>query len=120
MAHIVDFVAMPSPLNGTAKYDDPDLDIDSDDLIDQKKKLENSRYKSDSGHRVKLTVWTKYVVSIWLGLVILVITLNHHIFFLSDAVLIALICTTTLNVLGLAYIVLKGYFHVMGESAKNG
>ena len=39
------------------------------------------------------------------------IMLNHNYFHLSEIVLSVLLGTTTLNVLGLMYIVLKGYFN---------
>jgi|GEM_PF-976957 len=88
-----------------------DPDIDADGIEEQKRKLENQRYKDDSEYRIRLAIWTRWTVSAWLGTVLLILCLNGYLFFLSDAVLIALVCTTTLNVLGLAYIVLKGYFH---------
>lgn len=90
-----------------------DLDIDSDDLRAQikMKDLENERFKSDTKDRKWLAKWTAYVVSIWLGLVLLILFSNNFFSLnLSDTVLVALLGTTTLNVLGLSFIVLKGHF----------
>ncbi|WP_312311413.1 hypothetical protein [Empedobacter brevis] len=90
-----------------------DLDIDSDGLPEQikSKKLENIRYNSDTKDRKWLAIWTAAVVSIWLSLVIGILTLNSNLFKLSDSVLISLLGTTTLNVLGLSFIVLRGHFN---------
>lgn len=92
-----------------------DLDIDSDDLRIQikMKALENERYNSDTKDRKWLAKWTAWVVSLWLLLVILILYFNNNVLclLLSDAVLIALLGTTTLNVLGLSFIVLKGHFN---------
>lgn len=88
-------------------------DIDSYSLQEQenlKKHLENNRYEEDTKNRAGLALWVKWVVSIWLFVVLLIICLNNLIVNLSDRVLITLLATTTLNVLGLAFIVLRGYF----------
>lgn len=87
-----------------------DQDIDSDDLNLQEKRYKNERYRDDTKNRSKLTTWASWVVSIYLGVVLLILIFNHHCICLSDTVLSVLLGTTTLNVLGLMYIVLKGYF----------
>ena len=87
-----------------------DLDIDSDNLKLQKQKLENNRYHSDTSDRKWLAIWTAVVVSLWLSAVMGVLVYNNQFFCLSDEVLIALLGTTTLNVLGLSFIVLRGHF----------
>lgn len=89
-----------------------DQDIDSDDLKYQKLKYENERYQEDTRNRKKLAYWAAWVVSIYLVIVLIILVTNNHFIFLSDSVLIALLGTTTMNVLGLMYIVLKGYFKV--------
>ena len=71
------------------------------------------RFAEDTGHRKGLIGWVKWVVSGWLFSVLFVVTFNSLFRFgLNDGVLIALITTTTVNILGLAYIVLKGLFNV--------
>ncbi len=89
-----------------------DQDIDSDDLDLQKKRYENLRYKEDTESRKKLAYWAATVVSIYLLCVLTILILNHQYIYLSDTVLSVLLGTTTLNVLGLMYIVLKGYFKI--------
>ncbi len=86
------------------------LDIDTNLLNNQQKLLEISRYQEDTKSRKNLAFWSVIVVSFWLIAVLLILTVNHIFMKLSDNVLIALLGTTTLNVLGLSYIVLKAYF----------
>lgn len=90
-----------------------DIDIDSDDLNSQinQKRLESIRYGSDTRDRKWLAKWTAWTVSVWLIVVISLLFLNNILSLkLSDSVLIALLGTTTLNVLGLSFIVLRGHF----------
>jgi hypothetical protein len=98
--------------NKHKKLSDFDLDIDSDDLKAQvkMKDLENKRYASDTLDRKWLAIWTAIIVSVWLYFVLIILTFNR-IICLSDSVLITLLGTTTLNVLGLSFIVLKGHFN---------
>jgi len=91
-----------------------DLDIDSDGLVVQvkMKNLENKRYESDTKDRKWLAIWTAVVVSIWLSSVLILLVFNElKRICLSDTVLVALLGTTTLNVLGLSFIVLRGHFN---------
>jgi type IV secretory pathway TrbL component len=91
-----------------------DIDIDSDNLKVQikLKKLESDRYDSDTKDRKWLAIWTAALVSVWLILVILVLVFNEKwLICLSENVLITLLGTTTLNVLGLSFIVLRGHFN---------
>jgi hypothetical protein len=91
-----------------------DIDIDSDNLKVQikLKKLETDRYDSDTKDRKWLAIWTAALVSVWLILVILVLVFNEKWqICLSENVLITLLGTTTLNVLGLSFIVLRGHFN---------
>lgn len=97
-----------------SSFNNRDLDIDSDDLKEQikLKKLESERYSSDTFDRKWLAIWTAIIVSVWLGFVLYILIKNEkHLICLSDAVLIALLGTTTLNVLGLSFIVLRGHFN---------
>lgn len=90
-----------------------DLDIDSDDINFQKeiRGLEVKKINSDIEDRKWLAKWSAYVVSGWLIFVIIIlVTNNYYSLYLSDAVLITLLGTTTLNILGLSFIVLRGHF----------
>ncbi|CVK17259.1 hypothetical protein Ga0061079_1351 [Apibacter mensalis] len=96
-----------------------DTDIDSDDLYKQKesydeefKKNKSDRYRKDTIRKNNLARWVMWVVSIYLLLIFLLMFIIIFMFCkpLSDAVIITLLGTTTINVLGLMYIVLKGYF----------
>jgi hypothetical protein len=88
----------------------------SDNSVEQidKSELEwqkSRRYYEDTRHRGRLTRWVMWVVSLWLALVLLLVLLaGTRIISLSETVLVALLATTTANILGLAYIVLKGMF----------
>lgn len=96
-----------------ARPENRDIDIDSDNLKEQikLKKLESERYSSDTKDRKWLAIWTAIIVSIWLLAVLFLLFFNEILLFcLSDSVLITLLGTTTLNVLGLSFIVLRGHF----------
>ncbi len=95
---------------------DPDADIDSDDLTAQRRLFENQRYREDTSHRKWLAVWTVVVVTIWLMAVLYILLMNKKNIGLGDTVLVALLGTTTLNVLGLSYIVLRGHFNVVEKT----
>lgn len=69
------------------------------------------RYTQDTKQRLFLAKWVVLTSSIWLGFVLLIVILvGSCVLILSDIVLNVLLATTTANVLGLAYIVLKGLF----------
>lgn len=89
-----------------------DPDYDSFDLTTQEGLAKIQRLFDDNKGRKNYAKWVAWVVSIWLLSVLLILTLNYCFFHLSDSVLIALLGTTTLNILGLPYIVLRGYFNV--------
>lgn len=78
-------------------------------LEDEKRKSELERYKSDTNDRRWLAEWAAFVVSFWL-LLVLVMLVNSQRYSLDSNVLITLLATTTVNVLGLMLIVLKGHF----------
>jgi hypothetical protein len=96
----------------------PVTDVDAINLEDQKilNALKGERFKSDTRAREYLAVWTAITVSIWLYFVMVILMSNTNVFKLSETVLITLLGTTTLNVLGLSFIVLRGHFSG-GESA---
>ncbi len=87
-----------------------DTDIDSGDLRSQLNQKILERYQSDTHDRRWLAKWTAIVVSIWLLLVYGILVLNDSHVHLSETVLITLISTTTLNVIGLPLVVLRGHF----------
>lgn len=93
--------------------DSKEENIDSFKLSDQeriKRELENERYNSDTRDRKWLAEWSATIVSVWLFLVFIILVSNHRSLHLSDNVINVLLGTTTLNVLGLMYIVLRGHF----------
>lgn len=82
---------------------------DVDDLS-MKEQIKN-RYTQDTHFRKHLANWVMIIVPSWLALVITVLILNgSQVILLDKEVSITLLATTTVNVLGLAYIVLKGIF----------
>ncbi len=96
------------------KNTDINLGYNPDSVVDYKKQQEISevvRYRQDTENRNKLTCWVKWVVSVYLSIVFIILCINSHLIFLSDSIICTLLGTTTLNVLGLMYIVLKGYFN---------
>ena len=69
------------------------------------------RYHQDTEQRLFLAKWVVWTSSVWLIAVIIILILSGCEYLkLSDIVLNVLLATTTANVLGLAYIVLKGLF----------
>lgn len=102
-----------SEISALAGKSDGKEDIDSETLSEQidLKRAQTDRYKSDTKDRKWLAEWSTTVVSLWLFFVLLILITNHEHLHLSDSVLNILLGTTTLNVLGLMYIVLKGHFN---------
>jgi hypothetical protein len=93
--------------------DDETLVSNNSDELDfdgQKNRLKLKRFSDNTENRKGLAKWTTWVVTVWLFLVLAILFFNSTFICLSDSVLIALLGTTTVNVLGLSYIVLKGYF----------
>lgn len=76
-----------------------------------KEEQEKERYEQDTKHRSVLAYWVIWVTSSWLLCVIVILVLDGcSVLDISDVVLNVLLATTTANVLGLPYIVLKGLF----------
>lgn len=89
--------------------------IDQKQIEIQKEQLYQDRYEQKTNERRLFSKWVKWVSSIWLALVLLILFFQgfgseFKFFNLSDSVLITLLSTTTINVLGLSVIVLKGFF----------
>lgn len=81
--------------------------IDNEDIAFQEKE----RYKQDTKQRRFLAHWVVIASSVWLGSVLIILSLSGmRVLELDNSVLSVLLATTTANVLGLAYIVLKGLF----------
>lgn len=69
------------------------------------------RYKMNTEYRKKFSEWVIYIIPIWLGLVLFVFVLHGaRLLRFESAEIVALLATTTANVLGLAFIVLRGFF----------
>lgn len=91
-------------------------EIGMDDMDVESKKSQSIRYKQNTVHRDFLVKWVVVTNSTWLIAVIIILIAHGayeekaKLFHLSDNVIITLLGTTTVNVLGLAYIVLKGLF----------
>jgi len=76
------------------------------------KQQQYRRYSQDTEERKLLSHWVMSVVSVWLVLVLFIVAFNEKFGFkLQDSVLITLLATTTANILGLAFIVLRGLFN---------
>lgn len=81
--------------------------VDDMTLREQRKK----RFEQDTLYRKYLAVWVMWIVPLWLISVLFVLVeCAYGNAYLKDSVLISLLATTTANVLGLAYIVLKGLY----------
>ena len=82
------------------------------DIINLKTQVKK-RFEQDTKHRAFLAIWVVAATSLWLIVVLIIIFFcgfSFMGFHLSDTVLTVLLSTTTLNVLGLPFIVLKGFF----------
>lgn len=100
------------------KNSQDELNLDVNSLEHQKKLLAALRYDQNTKDRKWLTKWAAIVVSAWLFLVLVILALNHCLLKLSDSVLITLLTTTTFNILGLTFIVLKGLFYTIYKNKK--
>lgn len=81
--------------------------VDNESLATQ----ERERYKQDTRQRKFLAQWVVLTNSAWLGLVLLIVFFQGFgLMALDTTVMNVLLATTTVNVLGLAYIVLEGLF----------
>lgn len=96
--------------NDAIPRDVPNNSLDDvDDMTMRQQRKE--RFSQDTRFRKYLAIWVMWIVPVWLLAVIVILILcGIEIFSLKSNVLITLLATTTVNVLGLAYIVLKGLF----------
>ncbi|MCQ2217881.1 MAG: hypothetical protein MJZ33_05280 [Paludibacteraceae bacterium] len=96
---------------GQSDLDDP---IKGDKIDDFDLDIWQKRFVQDTKHRSELVVFTKFVVKLWIVSVIIILLLcgcEIINFRLDNSVLCTLLGTTTMNVIGLAYIILKGLFY---------
>ena len=75
-----------------------------------KLELKNRRYKDNSELRRGLAIMFTLTINGWLFVVFLILLTNSQTLKLSDSVLIALLTTSSANVLGMMYVVLKNLF----------
>ena len=75
-----------------------------------KLELKNRRYKDNSELRRGLAVMFTLTINGWLFVVFLILLTNSQTLKLSDSVLIALLTTSSANVLGMMYVILKNLF----------
>lgn len=81
--------------------------IDNDSINQQEK----ARYTQDTQYRRIFSRWVIVIVSVWVAATILIAFLEGlGIMELAVSAFCTLLATTTANILGLAYIVLKGMF----------
>lgn len=91
--------------NGVTPLNIGDVDVSS--MKDQEK----IRYSQDTKYRRHLTQWVMHLVPLWLiGVFVVVCLCASGCWKLSDIAFSALLTTMTANILGLAYIVLRGMF----------
>lgn len=87
----------------------PDTLNDVDDMTMREQR--KTRFSQDTRYRKYLANWVMLIVPCWLLAVVAIVFLQgFSIIKLDNEVMITLLATTTLNVLGLAYIVLKGIY----------
>ena len=84
---------------------------------EKKHKLLETRYSKDTIVRFILACSTQAIIAGWLICVLIILIGNAHRS-LSDSVLITLLATTTTTVIGLALIVLRGFFQYMKQDVE--
>ena len=78
------------------------------------REAQTKRFNDDTEHRAGLVDWIKELIPTYLFFVLCLLIgvgfsgITH--FHLSDEIILAILCTTTANITGLAVIVLKGLF----------
>lgn len=91
---------------------EPSFELDNIDFdrLDRQEQIRNKQ--ANRGHCTKLVRWVKWNVSGWLFCVVAILVLcGFNWMKLDSVVLTTLLATTTVNILGLAFIVLKGLFN---------
>ena len=80
-------------------------DIDKDTL----KVQVNDRYRQDTKLRKIFSIWTFVIISTWIVATFVLLFFNSKLE-IDNSVYIALLTTTTANIIGLPLVVLKGLF----------
>lgn len=97
-----------------------DLDLASEEDLEKewKKKihtLKESRYKKDTWIRIALAISTQLIIMAWVVLTFVLLFKINNVHPLSDAVICAFLGTGTANLVGLAAIILNGFFKYMKQ-----
>ncbi|MGN0281482.1 MAG: hypothetical protein ACI4B3_04165 [Prevotella sp.] len=101
-----------NPDSGDVRQNATQSDFDTMSMEDQEKE----RYGQDTRFRKYLTYWVMIIVPVWLmSVIVIVFFCAFGLCELTDVQMSTLLATTTANVLGLAYIVLKGMFGVKNK-----
>lgn len=102
-------------------FRDADIDEAVSDITSWNKDIspEEERYRGNTVLRDNLAKVFTIVIIFWLVSVILILVGNDLKYNLSDTVLVTLLTTTTIQVLGLVYIILKDLFPGGKENPKN-
>ena len=92
------------------KLEDVSIPLDDVDTKDIKNQL-LERYGQDTRFRRHLARWVMFIVPLWLlAVVVIIVCSGIGWIHLDKEVLITLLATTTANILGLAFVLLKGLF----------
>lgn len=108
----IDVTALLTKIKGR-KYTTPPVP-ESDNLKKEQElrehKLSNDAKQATSNLRIRMCRWVMWVVSIYLICVALIIAYTLYKQNLSDSVLIAILTTTTINILGLPLMIIISLF----------
>ncbi|MCI6672386.1 MAG: hypothetical protein PUG96_02610 [Prevotellaceae bacterium] len=88
----------------------PHKDGNDQQTLTEQTKLHNDRLRTNTRLRTHLAYWVIVIDTLWIIAVLLILCFNASHIHLSDTVLLMMLGTTTINILGLAFIVLKGLF----------
>lgn len=92
---------------GNASITDNKVNIDALSISEQEKQ----RFEQDTKHRNWLVIWVMIIISSWLTLVLILVYISTFLCpYFCKEIIITLLATTTVNVLGLPYIILHGLF----------
>lgn len=97
-------------------------DSNPETIKQSKELLAQHRMQEDTRARRRLERWATRVISVYLSCVFLIIVANGIVMvinkrdsLISSEIMIAILTTTTVNILGLGFIVLKGHFRAAKE-----
>jgi hypothetical protein len=81
--------------------------------------IELHRIIENTNARKRLEKWATRIIVIYLFVVLLVVVFNSlKIIEISDSVMITILSTTTVNIIGLGLIVLRGHFYTKEDIEK--